>query len=332
MILAGDVGGTNLRLALFDLADGRLLLREEARYPSREFRGLEEGVARFLRGRGRPSAAGFGVAGPVRKGRAEATNLPWVIDAAALAARVSLPRVALLNDLVAKGLGLAELTPEDFATVNRGEEDAEGNRALIAAGTGLGEAFLVRDGGGWRALPSEGGHASFAPQGPMEVELLGWLKERHPHVSFERILSGPGLAGLYRFLRARSRIPEPAWLSAAIGESGDPAPAVSAAALAGRDAVAEETLEAWISIYGAEAGNLTLKVMATSGLFVGGGIAPKILPKLLSGGFFAAFRDKGRLAPLLSKVPVKVVLNDDCTLRGAARAAVSAPPGGTEAA
>ena len=320
MILAGDVGGTNLRLALFDLTDERLVKRAEARFKSRELTGLEDAVGRFLGGR-TVSSAGFGVAGPVRRGRCEATNLPWVVDAAALASRLSLPEVALVNDLVANAIGLAELAPSDFAEVNRGEEDPEGNRALISAGTGLGEAFLVREGGGWRAFPSEGGHASFAPRSPTEIELLGWLSRRLSHVSFERVVSGPGLADLSRFERERSGLPEPAWLSAAIQRIGDVAPAVSEAALQGTDPVAGRSLERWVSIYGAEAGNLALKIMATAGLFVGGGIAPKVLPKLLSGSFFAAFCDKGRFVPLLSKVPVRVVLNDECALRGAARSA-----------
>ena len=321
MILAGDVGGTNVRLALFSRDGDRLVRQDEVRLKSREFGSLDEAVLRYVGSRRDISAGGFGVAGPVRKGRCEATNLPWVVDAAGLASRLGLRNVVLLNDLVASGLGLAELRPDDVAVLNAGEEDSEGCAALIAAGTGLGEGLLVREGTGWRALPSEGGHASFAPRTVWEIELLRHLQREFPHVSVERIVSGPGLAAVYRFERERSGAPEPAFLTEEIARRGDVAPAVSGAALAGTDPVAGRALAHWISIWGAEAGNLALKVMATAGVYLGGGIAPKVLPKLLDGAFFGAFCDKGRLAPLLSRIPVRVVLNDDCALLGAARAA-----------
>lgn len=321
MILSGDVGGTNVRLALFSAEGGTLLLREAAKFPSRDVSSLDEVVARFLGGRRVATAAAFGVAGPVRKGRCEATNLPWIVDAAALAAGLGLPKVVLLNDLVANGIGLGELSEDDFAVLNRGEEDPEGSRALVSAGTGLGEAVLVRENSGWRPLPSEGGHASFAPRSAWEIELLRHLQRDLAHVSVERVVSGPGLAAIYRFERERSGRPEPAFLAAEIARRGDATAAVSEAALAGRDEVAVRALEHWVSLYGAEAGNLALKVMATAGVFLGGGIAPKVLSKLLDGTFRDAFCDKGRLAPLLARIPVRVVLNDDCALLGAARAA-----------
>ena len=321
MILAGDVGGTNVRLALVERAGGRLVCREVAKLPSRDFGSLEEALVRFLGTRRPAEAAAFGVAGPVRRGRCEATNLPWVVDAAALAARLGLPGVVLVNDLVANGLGLSELSPDDLAVVNRGEEDPEGCRALVSAGTGLGEAFLVREGNGWRALPSEGGHASFAPRSPWEIDLLRHLLRELSHVSVERLVSGRGLVALYRFERERSGIPEPEWLREERTRGDDPAPAISAAALSGRDPVAARTLEHWVSLYGAEAGNLALKVMATGGVFLGGGIAPKVLPKILDGTFFGAFCGKGRLEALLARIPVKVVLNEECALLGAAAAA-----------
>jgi len=322
MILAGDVGGTNVRLALFEVEGGRLVTRERAKFCSREVAGLETAVERFLEGRGRVSAAGFGVAGPVRKGRCEATNLPWVVDAAVVAARLGLSRVVLVNDLVANALGLEELAPSDFAAVNAGDEDPEGNRALVSAGTGLGEAFLVRDGARWIPQPSEGGHASFAPRNPAEIELLRWLKEKYSHVSIERVVSGPGLARVYHFEREHSALPEPAWLSEEIAR--DAPPAVSKAALERKDPVAERALERWVSIYGGEAGNLALKILATAGVYLGGGIAPKVLPSIVDGTFFGAFCDKGRFGPILAKIPVKVVLNDGCALLGAARAAAGA--------
>ncbi len=323
MILAGDIGGTNVRLALFEIEGGRLVAKDERTFRSRDFSGLEQPVEEFLAGRA-VSAAGFGVAGPVRNGRSEATNLSWVVDAAALARRLSLPRVALVNDLFANAAGLGELSPSDFAVVNAGTENSDGNAALISAGTGLGEAYLVRLNGRFWPQASEGGHASFAPRNAVEIDLLRHLETKWGHVSFERILSGPGLAALYAFERARSGESEPGWLAEEIARAGDPAPAVTAAGLSGRDAVAERTVERFVSIYGGEAGNLALKVLATGGLFVGGGIAPKILPRMLDGTFFGGFCDKGRLAPLLAKIPVRVVTNDRCALLGAARSGAEA--------
>lgn len=319
MILAGDIGGTNVRLALFAIESGRLERKDETKFRSREVAGLEVPVETFLAGR-RVDAAGFGVAGPVRDGRCEATNLPWVVDAARLAGQLALQRVALVNDLFANALGLSELSCEDLAVVNAGTPDQEGSAALISAGTGLGEAYLVRSGGRFVPHSSEGGHASFAPRNTFEIDLLRDLHRTYSHVSFERILSGPGLAALYAFERSRSQESEPAWLSAEIAAAGDAAPAVTAAALAGKDPVAVRALEHFVSIYGGEAGNLALKVLATGGVYVGGGIAPRILPKLLDGTFFGAFCDKGRFAPLLARIPVKVVVNDACALLGAARA------------
>ena len=320
MILAGDIGGTNVRLALFEIESGQLVRKDEEKFRSREVRGLEGPVETFLAGR-RVLAAGFGVAGPVRGGRCEATNLPWVVDAAQLAGQLSLSRVALMNDLLANALGLGELGPSDFAVVNAGTEDPEGNVALISAGTGLGEAYLVRVNGRLTPQASEGGHASFAPRNAVEIDLLRHLETEWSHVSFERVLSGPGLAALYAFERLRSGLPEPGWLAEETARNGDPAPAVTAAGLSGKDQVAARTLERFVSIYGGEAGNLALKVLATGGVYVGGGIAPRMLPKLLDGTFFGAFCDKGRFAPLLAKIPVKVVVNDACALLGAARTA-----------
>ena len=323
MILAGDIGGTNVRLALFEIEGGRLEAKDERTFRSREVSGLERPVEEFMAGR-RVSAAGFGVAGPVRNGRSEATNLSWIVDAAALARQLSLPRVALVNDLFANAAGLGELSPSDFAVVNAGTENPDGNAALISAGTGLGEAFLVRLNGRFWPQASEGGHASFAPRNAVEIDLLRHLETKWSHVSFERILSGPGLAALYAFERARSGESEPGWLTEEIARSGDPAPAVTAAGLSGRDAVAERTVERFVSIYGGEAGNFALKVLATGGLYVGGGIAPKMLPRMLDGTFFGGFCDKGRFAPLLAKIPVRVVTNDRCALLGAARTGAEA--------
>ncbi|HMA28348.1 MAG TPA: glucokinase [Thermoanaerobaculia bacterium] len=326
MILAGDIGGTNVRLALFEIESGRLARKDEKKFRSRGVPGLEGPVDDFLAGR-HVEAAGFGVAGPVQGGHCEATNLPWVVDAASLARQLALTRVALVNDLFANALGLSELSGEDFAVVNAGTPDLEGNAALISAGTGLGEAYLVRSGGRLVPQASEGGHASFAPRNPFEIDLLRHLHRTYGHVSFERVLSGPGLAALYAFERSLSPETEPAWLSAEIAAAGDASPAVTAAGLAGKDPVAVRALERFAAIYGGEAGNLALKVLATGGVFVGGGIAPRILPKLLDGTFFRAFCDKGRFASLLATIPIHVVTNDRCALLGAARAAAGAGHG-----
>jgi glucokinase len=250
------------------------------------------------------------------------------VDSRDLAKELGLSKTALVNDLAANALGISELLPADFAVLNHGDEDREGNGALISAGTGLGEAILVREekataSGRFRPLPSEGGHASFAPRDAHEVKLLKFLMGRFGHVSAERVLSGPGLANVYAFEREDSGAPEPAWLSEEIRQAGDPAPVVTAAALSGKDAVAQTALTRFVRIYGSEAGNLALKALAMGGVFVGGGIAPKILP-VLQESFFGPFCDKGRLSPVLSRMPIKVILNDACALLGAARAAVNA--------
>jgi glucokinase len=327
-LLAGDVGGTNIRIAYFTEEGGRLLQGWSARYAVGEFPGIRQVLERFLlealeAGELRPvAAAAFGCAGTVRDGRLVASNIPWQIDAATLAEPLGLPSAVVLNDLAANGLGIEELSPSDFAVLNEGAEDPGGNAVLISPGTGLGESILVREGRGFRPIPSEGGNASFAPRGAEEVALLEWLGAEFGHVSCERILSGPGLANLYSFERSRSREPEPRWLRERIDEAGDAAPVVSEAALSGSDPVCQRTLERFASILGGEAGNLALKGLATGGVFVGGGIAPKIVPKLRDGSFFASFCDKGRLGPVLSRMPVKVVLDDRCALLGAARAGV----------
>lgn len=323
MILAGDIGGTNVRLATFELVEDRLVEKRRERFPSAAFPGLEAVIERFVTRSDRIEAAGFGIAGPVRDGRSEATNLPWIVDLRLVAARLGLSRAALVNDLLANGLGLSELAPTDFAVINAGDEDPHGNGALISAGTGLGEALLHRGKGGrFRPLPSEGGHASFAPRDEHETNLLLTLREKFGRVSWERLLSGPGLANIYRFEREVSGLPEPEWLTAEIAAKKDVAAVVSLAGLEGKDEVAERTLHRFVSIYGAAAGDLALMALATGGVFVGGGIGPKIQSWMLDGAFFTAFCDKGRLAPVLSRIPIKLVTNDGCALLGAARAAV----------
>jgi len=321
MILAGDIGGTHTRLALFEEGGALVPARSET-FASREHGTLADVVSTFLAGSaGRPDRACFGVAGAVRGGRAAATNLPWKVDAAALAGELSIGRVALLNDLEAAGWALEDLAPADVAVLSPGVPDTGGNGAVIAAGTGLGEAGLVFDGRRRRPFASEGGHADFAPRGEIEVELWRYLLARFGHASWERVVSGPGLVNVYDFLRDTGRGEEPAWLAEEMRES-DPAAAVARAALAGRSGLAARALEVFASAYGAAAGNLALHFAAGAGVWIAGGIAPRVLPALRAPGFLEAFRDKGRFRPWLEEVPVRVVLDERAPLLGAARYAL----------
>jgi glucokinase len=319
MILAGDIGGTSSRLAFFAEDGERLERVVEETYTSLDHANLETMVKRFVSSHDLPvDVACFGIAGPVRNGRVEAVNLPWAIDARELAHLLRVEVVGLLNDLEAHAYGIVMLAPEDFVVLNQGAPDASGNAAVIAAGTGLGEAGLYWDGGQHRPFAGEGGHASFAPDDPLQVELLSFLMPEFGHVSWERVLSGPGLHNIYRFLRDTGRGEEPAWLTRELRDH-DPPAVISQAALAGTSALCRQALEFFVSLYGAEAGNLALKVMATAGVYVGGGIAPKIIQKLTGSIFMDAFVAKGRLKPLLQEIPVRVIMNDKAALLGAAR-------------
>ncbi len=323
MILAGDIGGTWTRLALFETTSGRPVAVARERFPSREQGGLEEIAARFVSTHGvRVTRACFGIAGPVVRGRVRGTNLPWEVDARHLACALDLEAVTLINDLEATAYGLDDLEPEDFYTLNPGAREAEGNQAIIAAGTGLGEAGLYWDGAKHHPFATEGGHADFAPRGELEIDLLRYLLREFDRVSVERVVSGPGLHRVYRFLRDAGRGEEPAWLAEALSR-GDPPRVVSDAALAGRSGLCAEALDLFVSLYGAEAGNLALKTMATGGVFVAGGIAPRIVEKLKDGRFMEGFVAKGRLEAVLAAIPVRVILNDDTALLGAARYAAS---------
>lgn len=320
MILAGDIGGTNTRLALIEAAGGRLRVVTDERVPSRQHADLPTVLARFRAQHAAPiRAAGFGVAGPVVEGRCEATNLPWVVDAAAIARQLDLPRVSLINDLEAIAYAIPALGPADLGVLNEGRHTL-GSQAVIAAGTGLGEAGLYWDGTRYHPFASEGGHADFAPRTPLEMELLRFLLTRFKRVSYERVVSGPGLLNVYAFLKETGRGEEPAWLSERIARE-DPAAAISRAALDDRCPLCVQALDLFISVYGAEAGNLALKMLAVGGVYVAGGIAPKIMPKLGDGTFLEAFVTKGRLTPLLEAIPVRVILNDRAGLLGAARRA-----------
>jgi glucokinase len=322
MILAGDIGGTNARLAYFQSQNGNLRLISERVFPSREYAELGEIVAEFLKKTdARPDVACFGIAGPVHHGRVETSNLPWVIEQSRLAKQIQLPATLLINDLEANAWGIGELNPQDLNPLNSLSQ-AVGNQAVIAPGTGLGEAGLFWNGSQHEVFACEGGHADFAPQGDLQIELLRFLADRYGHVSYERVLSGPGLVNVYEFLRAKGYAEEPAGFAAQV-TGGNAAATISHAALDGNNRLASAALDLWISVYGAEAGNLALKIMATGGIFLSGGISPKILPKLTGPTFMNAFLEKGRLRPLLESIPVQVIMNDKAGLLGAARCAAT---------
>lgn len=320
MILAGDIGGTNTRLAFF--GDDLRRPLDEKKIPSRDHAGLTEIVRAFLDERRlTPTLACFGVAGPVRDGRCEATNLPWVVDRRDLAGCLGTERVWVINDLEANAYGLASLGEEDLLTLNPGAAAAKGNLCVVSAGTGLGEAGVCWDGRGYHPFASEGGHATFAPGSDLEIDLLRWLQGRFPeHVSWERVVSGPGLVNLYEFLRETGRGDEPAWLAAEIA-AGDAAGTISRHALAGKAEICVRALDLFAHLYGAEAGNAALKYLALGGVYLGGGIAPRNLEKLKDGTFLRAFVAKGRMRELLESIPVRVVLNPSAALLGAARCA-----------
>lgn len=316
-VLAGDIGGTKTLLALLERGpDGlRVLVRE--RYESARHPGLAPIVRDFLARPDLPAIdrAGFGVAGPVVDGRCRVTNLPWEIDAAALQAELGLRHVALVNDFAAVAYGVTELGAGDLEVLQAGARDPHGPVALIGAGTGLGEAVLVPTPTGPRVLPSEGGHADLAPRDDTEIALLRFLLRRHHRVSYERIVSGPGLVTAYEFVIAEGLAPELADTRARMAVE-DRGAVIGARALAGDDPACVRAVDLFVGLYGAEAGNLALKILPTGGLYVAGGIAGKLLPKLRA-GFLPAFLDKGRMSPLLATLPVAVVTNPEVGLLGA---------------
>lgn len=327
MILSGDVGGTKTTLALFSAPEPGAQ-RFAQTYRSRQHPGLIQLVSSFLADAraaaaldGGVDAACFGVAGPVVGDRVAATNFPWVIVGEELRRGLGIPRIALINDLEATGHGIPALPGDAVLTLNSGEPSTTANGALIAAGTGLGEAMLIREGAELRPAPSEGGHVDFAPRDEEQVELLRYLWRRWPRVSYDRVVCGSGLVEIYEFLCERADAwDERAWLDVQRA-AGDPAPAIARAALGGQSALADRALTIFVSIYGAEAGNLALKVMALGGVYVGGGIAPKIRTRVEDGTFFAAFADKGRFAPLMQRMPVHLILEPRTAVYGAARVA-----------
>lgn len=324
LILAGDIGGTSTRLAYFDSAGDMLVPLVEERFPSREAGSLLEIVGRFAAKQGLAAErACFGIAGPVRHGRVRTPNLPWSVDAGELSQALNLPAVLLINDLEANAYGIDLLGPDDLLVLNQGVPDPTGTIAVVSAGTGLGEALAYWNGSAHQPLSSEGGHADFAPRNELETELLLFLRAEHGRVSTERVVSGPGLRNIYRFLHDARHLPETPAVAEAMRQ-GDPSAAITRAALSGECPLCGQTLDMFVSLYGAEAGNVALRSMATGGVYLGGGIAPKIIERLKGPGFMLAFTAKGRLSPLLENIPVRVILNDRTALLGAGRCATIA--------
>ncbi len=325
MILAGDIGGTSARLAYFDVVQGRLSIQVEHIYRSREYRGLEAAVAEFIfEQKLKVQVACFGVPGAVRSRTVETPNLPWKIDATVLERELDIARVFLLNDLEATAHGIGELEEQDFAVISPGAGDQAGNRVVIAAGTGLGEAGLYWDGKAHHPFAGEGGHVDFAPVTDLQIELLQFLRRKFKgRISVERVLSGPGLFSIYEFLRETGKEKEEPWLREQLQQASDPSALISRHGMNGESPICDLALKVFTEVYGSEAGNMMLKLMAVGGVYIAGGIAPKILPRLQRAEFMQAFTDKGRLSPLLKQTPVRVVLNEKVGLLGAAHVAIS---------
>ena len=348
MILAGDIGGSKTNLALYDWTSERTEPIRLESFHSADYKSLEEILEEFLTPPKTPTpldeletaepdsddarkdvppaeliklaAACFGVAGPVIENHSHTTNLPWVVDGPRIAKQFDIPRVQLLNDLEATAYGILLLRPDELEVLNPGTPPRKRQAlALIAAGTGLGEAILFWDGKSYRPMPSEGGHTDFAPNNDYEIELLRYLRSQYLHVSYERLLSGPGLNAIYEYIRDTKKN-EPTWLAEKI-KAGNPAAEIAEAGLKGQAEIAKQALDLFASIYGAEAGNLALKALSLDGVYIGGGIAPKLIKKLQDGTFMKAFTNKGRYKRLLSNMPVKVVMNQQTALLGAASVA-----------
>jgi glucokinase len=320
MILAGEIGGTRTRLAAFQTEGNRLECVVEKTYQSQEHDGLAGILSQFIKQEGIPvHSACFGVAGPVRGGRSRISNLPWTIDSNELSQQLKLNSVGLLNDLEAYAYGIDALESKDFFALSDGSDDAEGNRAVISAKTGLGMAGMYWDGFRHHPFACEGGHADFAPRDRMQTELLTYLQKRYGRISCERVLSGPGIKNIYEFLRDAGKAEEPQWLKDELAAAKDQPARISQLALEGKANICTQTLSIFVSVFGAEAGNCALHYMTTGGIFIGGVIAAKTITQMKESGFMPAFLDKGRLESILKDIPVRIVLNDDCGLIGAAR-------------
>jgi glucokinase len=321
ILLAGDVGGTKTKLAFFSTEAGPRTPLREATFPSASYPGLEALVRAFLAlNTLSVDRACFGVAGPVMAGQARITNLPWIMDEKQLQASLDIPSVRLLNDLDAMAHAIPFLQADDLYTLNAGTPQVNDSLAIIAPGTGLGEAFLTWDGRRYRTHPSEGGHTDFAPTNPQEIELLRYLLARDAHVSYEHVCSGIGLPNIYAFLKESASIPEPAWLTEQLAGTSDPTPVIINAALQGEAscALCVAAVKIFATVLAAEAGNLALKVLATGGVYIGGGIPPRILSFLQDEAFVERFRSKGRFTDMLTNIPVHVITNPEIALLGAA--------------
>ncbi|MCG7946126.1 MAG: glucokinase [Candidatus Thiodiazotropha taylori] len=319
-ILAGDIGGTNTRLALFDsTGDKPEQAIIEASYPSPAHPTIESILEQFLDQHRLKDIqrACFGLAGPVIDQVCETTNLPWLVSAQSVKQRFGFDQVWLLNDLEANAWGIDTLHESDIHSLNLGAVNASGNRSIISAGTGLGEAGLYWDGSQYNPFPSEGGHTDFSANSALEYALYESLAQQYGHVSWERLLSGPGIEAIYAFLLQYRSATTPQWLQQQINQIGV-APAVSRAAIDKADPIAAETMALFIEFYGREASNHALKIMATGGVYLGGGIAPQILPLLKEGQFMQAFLAKGRMQHIVTAMPVRIILNDKTALMGAA--------------
>lgn len=320
-ILAADIGGTNTRLALCEQYQEGFRIIDEDKFVSASFEGLDAIIEQFLDGKSDEiDRACFGIPGPVTGETIKLANLPWAIDVKVIKNLLGIEQIGLINDLEANAYGLCELKEEDFAVLNEGTKKTTGNAAIISAGTGLGEAGMHFEVAMKARHPfaSEGGHSDFAPRNDLEIELLRYLLAKFERVSVERVLSGQGLQNIYEFLRDTNRFEEPDWLAEEIAEADDIPATISKNGLTGKEEICKAALNTFVSIYGAEAGNLALKMLATGGVFLGGGIAPKILPSLKESTFMESFQSKGRMRELLEKIPVRVVLCDNAALLGAA--------------
>lgn len=338
LLLAGDIGGTKTILRLVEQSPGKSWhTLYEALYPSRDFPDLVPIVQRFLSTAGQqlgkkisPEKACFGIAGPVLNDTSVLTNLDWFLEARRLEKELEIPRITLINDFVAVGYGVLGLESKDLCTLQPGTPQLDAPIGVIGAGTGLGQGFLIQQANGYQVFPSEGGHADFAPRTGLEFQLLQYLREKYDigRISVERVVSGQGVLAIYQFLRDRDFAPESAEIAQIIQtwehETGrlektvDPAAAIAKAALEKRDRLCEQTLQMFLEAYGAEAGNLALKLLPYGGLYVAGGIAAKLLVLIKEGQFMRAFGEKGRVSALLERVPVHVVLNPQVGLIGAA--------------
>lgn len=316
-VVAGDIGGTKTHLALIDEKHPRQILKQK-RYPSKDFENLEGILLDFLQGEGAIKVACFGIAGPIENGKCHATNLPWIIDSKTISKKLHIPHVHLINDLEANAWGVGWLTKEELVILNEGVTGLVGNQALIAAGTGLGEAGFYWDGKKYHPFACEGGHCDFGPMDHEQMELWHFLKAQYDHVSYERVLSGPGLLALYQFFIQTGKEKESEKTKAAM-TADNPSKVITEMALKKECKACMRALEMFVFIYGGEAGNLALKFLSFGGLFIGGGIAPKIVDVMKSGLFMKGFLSKGRFSKVLSQVPIKLILNENTALLGASR-------------